>query len=246
MKNVMVYFSCDEEPKCNKELLAMFKVQVENSKKLGWSVEDIIVLTNFEMEYGGVKTIKYEGPIFKGRKKAKCSNKIKGLEYILDNISNSNLFFHDFDSYQNYPFFKMPEQCEGYDIGIAQYGRNVSNPYYNTGCMFVRPSSKDILSEVMNYCIKNNINEEKAFEALYPPNDTGRVKVLDRSYNIGKHRTIRKYTKCPQPPKMLHFHYSRYEYYCTNKNQLQKPLANEYICEYMEKYIKPLLLKSET
>ncbi|KKM16173.1 hypothetical protein LCGC14_1688480, partial [marine sediment metagenome] len=63
MKNLMVYILSNENKWTNIEnptdlsplLIAYIKAQIDNSIELKWNVNDIILATNFDFEYRGVK-----------------------------------------------------------------------------------------------------------------------------------------------------------------------------------------------
>ena len=44
----------------NTQSLTYIKAQIDNSLAFGWKPEDIIIATNFEFEYNGVKTVIFE------------------------------------------------------------------------------------------------------------------------------------------------------------------------------------------
>ena len=59
MKNVLVYNIVQDKIRYEHELLLdYFRAQVDNSLRLGWKKEDIIIGTNFDFEHNGVKNIK--------------------------------------------------------------------------------------------------------------------------------------------------------------------------------------------
>ena len=60
MKNLLIYINpakdfVDSKDRTNIKELA--KIQIDNSLDLGWAVEDIVFVTNFPYEYGGVKAL---------------------------------------------------------------------------------------------------------------------------------------------------------------------------------------------
>ena len=58
MKNVLIYNIIEGQERYNNELLLnYFRAQVDNSLRLGWQKEDIIIGTNFDFEHKDVKNI---------------------------------------------------------------------------------------------------------------------------------------------------------------------------------------------
>ena len=82
MKNLMVFVNADYKDlgvelregdtdySDNDKTIRFIKAQIENSIELGWKPEDIVIATNFNVEYMGVKT------------------------HILDEICDYSQFFH--------------------------------------------------------------------------------------------------------------------------------------------------------
>jgi len=125
----------------------LIKAQIDNSLKLDWRQEDIILLTNFDFEFMGVKAIndKLNSSCFTG-------SKMFGMKYLFDNnLIDENIWAHDLDAWQNVPFF-----CPEFeDVGIACY----STSKYNGGSIFWSPSSKDIVNKIVDEI--NNKEEQK-------------------------------------------------------------------------------------
>ena len=56
MKNVMIYNKINDKPRwTDEDLFQSFRAQIDNSIERGWKREDIIIGTNFDFEYNGVK-----------------------------------------------------------------------------------------------------------------------------------------------------------------------------------------------
>ena len=55
MKNLLIFISpAGGFPKEHEELT---KMQIDNSLELGWKPEDILLVTNFDYEYRGIKAV---------------------------------------------------------------------------------------------------------------------------------------------------------------------------------------------
>jgi len=149
MKNVMIYNIVDNKRRHdNDELFKLFKMQIDNSLHYGWPVDDIIIGTNFEFEYKGVKAYPLSDictfNIF--------NNKWYGmLELVRAGILNDDFWFHDQDNWQindlEFPIF------EG-EIAAATY---VRTPEWNTSAVYVKKSAIDILEYIVNSMKMNPI-----------------------------------------------------------------------------------------
>ena len=103
----------------------MIKAQISNSLELGWNIKDIILLTNFDYEFKGVKAIKANL-----NKKCLTGSKIFGMKFLFDNdmIGDEIIWAHDLDAWQNV-WFEAPEIK---DVGITCY----STSKFNGGSIF--------------------------------------------------------------------------------------------------------------
>jgi len=58
MKNVLIYNRLENNLRyTDKVLLNSLKAQVDNSLRFGWKRSDIVIGTNFDFEYNGVKKL---------------------------------------------------------------------------------------------------------------------------------------------------------------------------------------------
>ena len=137
----MIYNIVDSNRRhSNEDLFNLFKMQIDNSLYYGWRVEDIILGTNFNFEYKGVKSINLTDictfNIF--------NNKWYGmLELMKLGILNDNFWFHDQDNWQinNITF---PE-FEG-EIGAATY---IRTPEWNTSAVYVKRTATHIIEYIV-------------------------------------------------------------------------------------------------
>jgi hypothetical protein len=141
MKNVMIYNIVDNKRRhSNDELFKLLKMQIDNSLHYGWNINDIIIGSNFEFEYKGVKAYPLSDictfNIF--------NNKWYGmLELMRNGVLMDDFWFHDQDNWQinqfEFPIFNG-------EIAAATY---VRTPEWNTGSMFVKKSSMYILEYIV-------------------------------------------------------------------------------------------------
>ena len=58
MKNAILYIKNDDTPyKTHDSIIKYIYAQIDNSLYYNWIVEDIIVISNFNIDYKGVKNI---------------------------------------------------------------------------------------------------------------------------------------------------------------------------------------------
>ena len=57
MKQILTYINSNSEDSFDEENKMAVKIQIDNSLSLGWKPKDIMLVTNFDYEYKGVKSI---------------------------------------------------------------------------------------------------------------------------------------------------------------------------------------------
>ena len=210
MKNLMVYISPTgsfDNPRpdlCNDAGLSV-KVQLENSTQLGWAKEDILLVTNFTYEYGGIKAIVLEDVDFFERKPQ--ASKINAIVKLFEKglIKDGQLYwFHDLDAFQLIPITESELELEKVDMGLADYGRSSR---WNTASIFFKASSQDIFSKIKEIMYRDNIDEERALGALTQNEDISqRVKKINNTYNFVAPNLRKGYKRAVKPLRVAHFH----------------------------------------
>ena len=147
----------------------LVKVQIENSFELGWKKEDIILATNFNFEYGGIKSMVLTDVDFFDRKPQ--ASKINAILKLFEGglIDSKELYwFHDFDAYQLEPFTESELALKNDEMGVADYnGRKFGGVNrWNTASMFFRIDSHDIFQKMKDLVYKKRIDEEDARTGL--------------------------------------------------------------------------------
>jgi hypothetical protein len=200
MKNLMIYISPtgsfnNPTPLATNDGKVLVKVQIDNSLELGWKVEDILLVTNFDFQYRSVKAavfkdIEYFEPYPKA---SKINAIIKLFEEGL--INDRELYwFHDLDAFELTPIkeSEVRNQIELADLGLSAYDdynlspAEIKNKKWNTGSMFLKSSAKDIFSIIRDIMYDHEPQEEKALTEI-TTNDSKirkRIKQLDDTYNF--------------------------------------------------------------
>lgn len=141
MKNVMIYNIVENKKRTeNGDIKQLLKCQIDNSINFGWNIEDIIIGTNFEFEYRGVKShilndiCTYN--IF--------NNKWYGmLELMKKGILVEDFWYHDVDNWQ---INKIEFPNYNGEVAACTY---IRTPEWNTGSVFVKKSSMHVLEYIV-------------------------------------------------------------------------------------------------
>lgn len=201
MKNLLIYYN--PQKKFEPEYEALTKIQIDNSLKLGWNYKDIILVTNFEYNYRGIKAIvigegDYE--VFDQNK----SSKIPIINRLFaDGLIEDELYwFHDVDAFQLIPFEVNLDK----DAGFTDHG--AYSKTWNAGSFFFKKSARDIFETIWEYMKKRGKNEQDALTFMWGKNIDGinnRFEFMGPAYNIGIYR-IDENIKIAGTPKVVHFH----------------------------------------
>jgi hypothetical protein len=216
MKNLLTVNFIEKFGKCNKEeLIKMLQLQIENSLNLLWKIEDIVVLTNFDFEFMGIKAMNIGLNDF-----CITGSKMFGvLWYFETQKINETIWSHDCDCLQNVYFDekdlaygetyfskKDPNilNWERYDVGACYYSRQK----FNGGSIFWKPTSIDIIKSVVDTLkLKNAKKEEPILNKFLRSKEyENRVAVLNSSLNLGCSGFCPRYERSMKPIKVHHFH----------------------------------------
>lgn len=196
MKNLLAANIADQSKRAQK-IEQLVKAQIHNSLDLGWSRNNIILVTNFDFEYMGVKSIKID-------LNTTCltGTKLFATKYVLDNNLHEGriVWSHDLDAWQNHwfdePYIK--------DVGATYY----SKPKFNGGSIFWKDYAKGILNKAIDIILKNSeAKEEPTLNKLFKSKMyEDRVTVVDNTFNVGCSGFIERYLRSEKPIKVAHFH----------------------------------------
>lgn len=200
MKNLLIYIN--PEKKFTAEHEALTKIQIDNSLALGWLTTNIILVTNFDFEHRGVKSIivgNYE--VFDQNR----STKIPAInELFAKNIIDDDLYwFHDHDAFQLIPFTLDLAT----DAAFTDHG--AYSKTWNAGSFFFKKTAQDIFLSIWEYMNLRNTNEQNALTYMWENNINNinsRYQLLDPSYNIGIYKIQENLQKAGIPMKVAHFH----------------------------------------
>jgi hypothetical protein len=184
------------------ELFAYFKAQVDNSLRLGWKPEDIIIGTNLDFSYKEVTII----PLLDICQYNKYFNKQYGIaELLRNNIITEPFWFHDFDDWQLTPF-TFPKFNSS--IGVCKY---IDDSQWNTGSIFVKPESKYVWELIVEFMKQNDSHpdllqtgDENIFNYIYKqyPEIQSEFTKLNNTYNVGVTQFDMRYQTAEKPIKI--------------------------------------------
>jgi len=247
MKNVMTYVATLLPRRFDVESECMVKVQIDNSLEIGWTRQQIVLLTDFPFEYNGVQSVVMENHSCSrrhdrnGRSRKRGFNKIVTIMWLYEQgLLDEDIFFHDLDAFQNHEFLDYPdEQYRPFDLAIAP---NSNRSCYIACCMFFKSTARPLWEEIYKTASKHGLDEERAIMKLFPPaKQSKEVVMMDISYNIDQHCQVSGFLDGFQPARILHFHPLRrkrlyYRAFVLGANVLNKPLACERVGRLITKH----------
>lgn len=200
MKNVLIYIHPTKGFTGDAELLA--RIQIDNSLRLGWNKNDLLLYTNFGYSYNGVEARNIGSEFCAFRPRSTNTLSIPELYRMGDIEPNETYWVHDFDAYQNAEMSVSLEK----DIGLTTYGW--SNKWC-LGSFFFKNGSKDFFEAIKETVYKYETEDERALMALTKGNINNindRYQVLNITYNFGMRQVEHNYAIADKPIRVLHFH----------------------------------------
>lgn len=241
MKNLLIFISPTKSfnnprPGLINDAGQLIKVQIENSLALGWKKEDILLVTNFDYQYGVVKATVLKDVEFFERKPQ--ASKINAIVKLFENgmIRKSEMYwFHDLDAYQLQSITESEIDLGKADMALTDYGVLTR---WSTGVIFFEKDSRDIFEQIKSVMYRDNIDDEKALGLLTRDDENirKRVKKINKSYNFTPPKLKFLYGKAIKPLRVAHFHIiggnGRFEVknpvsFFKGENELHIPLITE-------------------
>ena len=233
MKQIMAYIGDG----FNKEHEMAAKIQIDNSLALGWKPKDIMLVTNFDYEYNGVKAIivdiapcKYHFPMAK----IDVINRLFRRDLIEDGL----YWYHDFDAFELNKIDEQEviEEMGDSDLGVSNYGQCSR---LCSASMFFDSGAEDIFDWLKEECDKYKINEEFGFmRIINKHNLKKRIKRINTSYAFHRFNIVKTYKTSLKPIRVAHFHLTpdKYDFYVRGNNKLNMPLVPERLINIFHKH----------
>lgn len=143
MKNVILYIKNDDTPyKTHDSILKYLYAQIDNSLHYKWNKEDIIIISNFQFEYRGIKNI---------IPRNLCdyniwANKFYTIKELFENHFIDDIWLHDYDVWQ-IDEFEFPK----FDGMFAGCPYDEKNTNWNGGSFFFSKNSLPLLNYICDY-----------------------------------------------------------------------------------------------
>jgi hypothetical protein len=199
MKNLLIFISPTSG--FDKEHEELTKIQIDNSLELGWKPEDIILATNFDWEYRGVKALSLTGDFkaFDGNRSSKILviNRLFDMGKIRD---GDTVWFHDHDAFQLEPM----KELSLYPV-VAAFTDHGWSKTWNAGSFFFTRGAADLFQKIYDTMIERGTNEQDALTFLWE-NGLENYQLLNITYNLNIHRLNSNVKKADRPLMVAHFH----------------------------------------
>jgi hypothetical protein len=173
----------------------LLKAQIENCLDAGWKADDILLVSNIDYTFMGVRSIRTTL-----NESCLTGSKMFSLEFALDNklAGDDIIWSRDLDSWVNHYF----EEPEIKDVGISTY----STLKLNGGSVFWRPEAIDIVKHVIFEINKGEDKEEPTLNKLLKSKRyIDRTTVLNTTYNVGSSGFFPRALRAEKPIKVCHF-----------------------------------------
>lgn len=201
MKNLLIYFNPQKQ--FGGEYEQLTKIQIDNSLSLDWNSKDLLLVTNFDYEYRGIKATvvgKGDYEVFDQNK----SSKIPIINRLFkDGLIEDELYwFHDHDAFQLIPF----EMTLNKDAGFTDHGYINT---WNAGSFFFTKAARDIFEWIWEYMNLRGTNEQDALTYMWENNINNinqRWEMLNMTYNVGFTYHHHRLEKASKPIRVAHFH----------------------------------------
>lgn len=189
------------------------RAQIHNSLDIGWSPDDILLVTNFAYEFMNVRShvIEMNTTCLTG------SKTFVAQQLYATGVLKEDAWFHDLDLWQ-VTEFQVPEFKE---VGISTYSR----PKYNGGSLFYKVGALDIITTIWNTIIKNAERKEEPTinKVLKSDEYKDRVTVLNNRFNVGCSGFAERFNRSEKPVIGCHFHPTNriaWDTHCRDRNRL--------------------------
>lgn len=202
MKNVIIYNIVGSKKRYPDDLLFRYlRAQIDNSYRLGWNKEDIVIATNFSFSYNGVNSVNLRDVCTSNV----FNNKWYGMyELLAEKIVTENFWFRDQDSWQ-IEGFSFPE-FDNYIAGCSYVGTSE----WNTASIFVRPEAQLLLEFIRNFLEENSklnlSTDENYISILRRIQSIGQYfTTLDNQFNVGCTHFEKRFSNVAGPVKVCGF-----------------------------------------
>lgn len=203
MKNIITFIN--PKKKFDAESKALVKIQIDNSLSLGWSLEDIWLITNFDYQYGRLKALVFGDNLYCDY--SPISTKIPVIVDLFERglIGDELYWAHDIDAFQLVDIPEAEIELGTADMGLCDYGRM---PKFAGGSIFFKKSARDIFERIKETMDEHQAVDENAVTYLTANDEhiRDRIKKMNISYNFLSYNVQSCYAMAIKPIRVAHFH----------------------------------------
>jgi len=208
MKQVIIYNQVktkyhNGQKYTDESLFNFFRCHIDWSLQLGWKKEDIVIGTNFDFEYNGVKNHELKDVCWYSG----YNNFWYGaLELMKSGVITEDFWLHDHDSWAN-RYFEFPK-FDG-EIGGCEYQ---GTSQWNCATIYLKKSCIDILEYIVDILRDNPdipVSSDEEWIAFCRFNPRSEVREyfssLDTRYNCGITYFDKRYANATKPINVFSF-----------------------------------------
>ncbi len=204
MKNLMVWVDEGSGPQLG-EVRRQLDLQVDNSLELGWSADQILLMTSFPYARGGVEATVLPTARRPATARLTSFHKTRAILAALDLVGpDERLWYHDVDAFQLRPFESFPT---GRRLGFCLYTTR-ERLLVQGGSLFFAAAARPVFEDVLDLLVNHRCRKDEfaltdlAGEARY----ADWFELLDGTYNLGSTDFELRYQLASKPIKVAHFH----------------------------------------
>jgi len=226
MKQILTYISPNRE--FDDENKMAVKIQIDNSINIGWKHEDILLVTNFDYEYNGVKSL-----VVGDENHCEYFTPTTKL-YVIDALFKKGIiekglyWYHDFDCFELNKIIEseIRDEIGECNLGASNYGQKIR---LCSASMFFDEKAGDIFDWMKKECDRTKVNEETALMRMAYNKENKlslRFKMINTTYAFHKFNIVKTYKTTIKPIRVAHFHLTpdKYDFYVNGNNKLNMVL----------------------
>lgn len=202
MKNVMIHINPLKRFESRfREGDALVKVALHNSLDIGWKLEDIVLYTNFEYEYMGIKSIILPDDLYCPWRPLATKTYVNCYLMEQGMFPDDICWVHDFDAFENYP---VSDVTLDEDMGACTYG---FSDRWQLGSYFIKRSGYRIMRALREEVTRiKKWEDEHVLMLMTKDKRIEGIKLMNQTYDLGMRRLDITYPASEKPIRVLHFH----------------------------------------
>ncbi len=189
----------------------LLDLQVDNSLDLGWSADQMLLLTSFEYRRRGVEAVRV--PLAQRPATARLTSfhKTRCILTALDLVPPGEpIWYHDADAFQLVP---IPANPSRRTLAFCLYTTR-ERMLVQGGSLFFADAARPLFEEVLDRLVNHGCRKDEfaLTDLTRLERFAGWFEALDYSYNLGSTDFELRYQLADKPIKVVHFHLDRREH----------------------------------